>query len=101
MGGVLFGGTDPRIVQVADHHVDANPDGILLIMKNQDKPGVIGQAGTIFAKYNVNVGEWRMGRHAPGSEALSFISLDSEPPPEALQQLRDIEAVTDIELIVL
>ncbi len=77
LAGVLFGGSEPRIVQVDEYRLEARPEGIVLIMKNRDVPGVIGQVGTLLAAYEVNIGEWRLGRNKPGGEALSFINLDS------------------------
>ena len=68
-------------------------------MRNQDVPGVIGQIGTILAAYNVNIGEWRMGRSAPGGEAVSFINLDSEPPAAAVDALSKIPAAMKVKLV--
>jgi D-3-phosphoglycerate dehydrogenase / 2-oxoglutarate reductase len=101
LSGVLFGGSQPRLVQIDDYHVEANPEGVILLMQNRDVPGVIGQVGTIMAAHDVNIGEWRMGRYAPGSEALSFINLDSEPPPAVLDALEKIPAVTQVKLVTL
>ena len=99
MSGVLFGGSRPRIVQVDNYHLDINPQGIIMIMKNQDVPGVIGQVGTILASDGVNVGEWRMGRRHPSGEALSFISLDNEPSVTVLPELEKIPAITKVILV--
>ena len=99
IAGVLFGGRQPRIVQVSHHHLDADPTGPLLIMLNKDVPGVIGQVGTILGAYEVNIGEWRMGRNKPGEEALSFINLDSEPPPAALDALKKVPAITKLKFL--
>ncbi|GMQ78569.1 MAG: phosphoglycerate dehydrogenase [Anaerolineae bacterium] len=100
VAGVLFGDVRPRIVQVDDIFVDAKPEGSVIIMSNDDKPGVIGQAGTILANHNVSIGEWRMGRHHPGGQALSFISVDSLPSEEVLGELRAIEAVAGVKLVI-
>lgn len=99
VAGVLFGGKRPRIIQVDSYHLDANPQGIVLVMQNQDVPGVIGQVGTILAAYDINIGEWRMGRHDPGGEAMSFINLDGELPPSVLEALEKIPAVTQVKLV--
>jgi D-3-phosphoglycerate dehydrogenase len=99
IAGVLFGGKRPRVIQVDDYHLDANPEGIVLVMQNQDVSGVIGQVGTILAAYDVNIGEWRMGRHVPGGEAMSFINLDSELPSSVLDALEKIPAVTNVNLV--
>lgn len=99
LAGVLFGGSEPRIVQVDEYRLEARPEGIVLIMQNQDIPGVIGQVGTLLANYGVNIGEWRLGRVKPGGEALSFINLDSRPSEAALAELRTIKAVTQAKVV--
>jgi D-3-phosphoglycerate dehydrogenase len=101
LAGVLFGGSRPRIVQVDDYHLDADLEGIVLIMRSQDIPGVVGQVGTIMAAHELNIGEWRMGRRRPGGEALSFISLDSEPSSDILRSLEAVPAVTLVNLVIL
>jgi len=101
LGGVLFGGSEPRIVQVDQYRLEAKPDGVVLMMQNQDVPGVIGQVGTILSAYKVNIAEWRLGRDEPGGEALSFINLDSEPPKIVLEALGEIKAVTRVQLATL
>lgn len=101
IAGVLFAGGQPRIVRLNDYDVDARPEGYLLLMQNKDVPGVVGQIGTILAAYEVNIGEWRMGRDKPGGKALSFINLDSDVPPAALDALGKITAVTRVKLVSL
>lgn len=99
MAGVLSGGSRPRLVQVGNYHLDVDPSGLLLVMLNEDVPGVIGMVGTTLGRFNVNIGEWRLGRSEPGSEALSFINLDSQPPPEALDALRAERSIVKLLLI--
>lgn len=99
LAGVLFGGSESRIVQIDEYRLEANPEGIVLVMQNQDVPGVIGQVGTLLADHGVNIGEWRLGRVQPGDQALSFINLDSEPSEQALQDLINISAVTKAKVV--
>ena len=99
MAGVLFGGSAPRLVQVSNYHLDVDPTGLLLIMLNKDVPGVIGMVGTTLGRFGVNIGEWRLGRRQPGTEALSFINLDAEPPEEALEALRAETAIIKLLLL--
>lgn len=101
LAGVLFAGSEPRLVQVDDYTLEAKPFGDVLILKNKDVPGVIGQVGTILAAYEVNIGEWRMGRNEPGGEALSFINVDSHPPTAVIDALEKIPAITQVKLISL
>jgi len=99
ISGTLFGGTHPRIVQVSQYHMDVDPSGIVLVMLNKDLPGVIGNIGTILGKFQVNIGEWRLGRGEKGTEALSFVNLDSYPPDDAIEELKSVEAVVKLEIL--
>lgn len=99
ISGTLSTNNRPRIVQVSQYHLDIDPNGVMLLMLNQDTPGVIGQVGTILGAYGVNIGEWRMGRREKGTEALSFISLDSEPPAEVLAALEKVAAITKLNIV--
>ncbi|HJL53770.1 MAG TPA: NAD(P)-dependent oxidoreductase, partial [Arenicellales bacterium] len=97
--GSVFDGEYPRIVQVGDYHLDVDPSGTLLVMKNSDVPGVIGQVGTLLGDYGVNIGEWRLGRVRKGEDALSFINLDNEPSEEAITALEKVSAVKKLKVI--
>ena len=101
MAGVLFGGSEPRVVQIDEYRLEARPEGIVLVMQNRDVPGVIGQVGTLLGEHGVNIGEWRLGRVRPGGEALSFITLDSQPSDAALAELGAIPAVTQAKVVQL
>ncbi len=99
--GSVFDGEHPRIVQVGEYHLDVDPSGTLLVMKNNDVPGVIGQVGTLLGDYGVNIGEWRLGRVRKGEDALSFINLDNEPSKEAITALEKVPAVKKLKVIAL
>jgi len=93
IAGVVFGHTEPRIVQVSKYHLDAKPSGIVLLMLNNDVPGVIGEVGTLLGSHRVNIAEWRLGRDEVGGHALSFINLDTWPGEDVLTELRALPAV--------
>ncbi len=97
--GAVFGGEHPRILQVSDYHLDVDPSGTVLVMLNNDVPGVIGQVGTLLGAYGVNIGEWRLGRPHVGKDALSFINLDSEPATGAIDALEQVDAIKKLKLV--
>ena len=101
LAGVLFGGSEPRIVQIDEYRLEARPEGLVLVMQNLDVPGVIGQVGTLLASHGVNIGEWRLGRVRPGGEAMSFINLDTLPSDDTLRELANIQAVTHARVVEL
>ncbi len=97
--GAVFAGEHPRILQVSDYHMDVDPSGTVLVMLNDDVPGVIGQVGTLLGAYGVNIGEWRLGRPHVGEDALSFINLDSEPPTAVINALEQVGAIKKLKLV--
>ncbi|MCP4962571.1 MAG: phosphoglycerate dehydrogenase [Actinomycetia bacterium] len=99
VSGVIFGGAEPRIVQVSGYQLDARPDGIVLMMLNDDVPGVIGAVGTLLGDNDVNIGEWRLGRGDEKGTALSFINLDAMPQASALTKLRNVPGVLKAEVV--
>lgn len=101
LSGIVLGGKFARIIQFNNYYLEGNPEGIVMLMRNKDQPGVVGQIGTLLSAYNVNIGEWRLGRVAPGGEALSFINLDNMPPPQCVDAICAIPAITKAKIIVL
>lgn len=91
--GTLFTRSDPRIVRMNEFYVDAVPAGAMLIIRNQDKPGMIGRMGTILGSKNINIGWMTLGRKEPGSDALMVFNLDQTVPPELMEEIRKIPSV--------
>jgi D-3-phosphoglycerate dehydrogenase / 2-oxoglutarate reductase len=70
------------------------PEGNIIITFHADKPGVIGQTGTLLASQGVNIAYMTCGRkQGRGEEATLFITLDSAPPPKTLDDLRKLDAM--------
>ena len=99
VSGVVFGGKEPRIVQVSDYQLDARPEGTILLMLNEDLPGVVGEVGTLLGEHGVNIAEWRLGRSGETGLALSFINLDAMADDETMQALRGVAAVQKAEVL--
>ncbi|HLF90020.1 MAG TPA: phosphoglycerate dehydrogenase [Anaerolineales bacterium] len=87
VAGVLFANGEARVVHYGGFSIDALPDGYILILENDDVPGVIGKVGTRLGRAGINIANWRYGREMRGGRALSFISLDSRAPKELLREL--------------
>jgi D-3-phosphoglycerate dehydrogenase len=99
--GTLLGHNMPRLVQLADHRLEAYLDGVLLIFTHRDVPGIIGRVGTIFGQHKINIAQMAVGRAAPGGGATGVLNLDAEPTPAALAEVLsspDIQTATVIRL---
>ncbi len=86
IAGALVDRQKPYIVQINDYRVHFEPRGHLLIMGSYDKPGVIGQVGSLMAQHDINIASWHTGRAAPGGNTLTVLNFD-EPLPEALMDI--------------
>jgi D-3-phosphoglycerate dehydrogenase len=87
VAGVLFGDGEARLWKYDQFEVDAKPDGYVLVLENNDRPGVIGKVGTRLGQAGVNIAHWRYGRDALGPRAVSFINLDNRPPAGLMGEL--------------
>lgn len=101
IAGTLLNGLGPRIVQVDAYSVDVVPEGNLVVIKHNDKPGVIGKVGSMFAEKNINIAAMQVGRSDIGGEAIMILTVDKyleEEEIEALKQIDEIEKLTAMEL---
>ena len=92
---------EPRIVKIDDFYVDASPSGYLLMMKNWDVPGIIGNVGSLMGKHNINIAAMVFGRKTPGGEAVSILNIDSPVSPELVEKLKKVENILEVKLIKL
>ena len=101
VAGVLFGNGEARLVLYDRFRVDAYPEGYVLILENEDRPGVIGMVGTRLGKAGINIAQWRYGRDQPYGKAVSFINLDSRPPLSVLRELEAEALIQRVRLVKL
>jgi D-3-phosphoglycerate dehydrogenase len=86
--GAVFTGQEVRLVRLNDYMLEAELEGINLIIQNLDKPGTIGHIGLTLGNFNVNIANMHLARSREKDRALAIVRLDSEAPPEALEILR-------------
>ncbi|MBT5018475.1 MAG: phosphoglycerate dehydrogenase [Planctomicrobium sp.] len=103
VGGTTFGNDFLRLVKFNDHQLDAYLDGLLLIYRHKDVPGLIGAIGTTFGKHQLNISHMALGRekNEPGGDAIAVLNLDNEPTAEAIQEILDHPDVCGVELVKL
>lgn len=99
--GTLMNGQGARIVKVDDYLVDVVPEGHLLFVRHNDRPGVIGRVGTLLGQENVNIATMQVGRSNAGGDAIMMLSIDRPAEAGSLEQLaklEEIQGVTPINL---
>ncbi len=106
LAGTIFGfgeqAREGRITEIDGFHIEAKPQGHMLVMRNRDVPGVIGRVGTILGERGVNIGHFHLGRRERGGEAMAVIEIDAAVNGETLGELRSLDEVLsarEIELV--
>ena len=74
---------------------------MLLVFTHRDVPGLIGFIGTIFGKHGVNIAQMTVGRQTPGGEAIGILNLDSPPPEQAVNAVKDHEQISNVTVVKL
>ncbi len=100
VGGAFFGAT-PRIVSINSRPVEARPHGVVLVLENTDRPGMVGRIGTLLGNHGVNIATMSLSRNQAGGTALTVLNLDTAPDEEVLAAIRasdDIHSAQVIEL---
>jgi D-3-phosphoglycerate dehydrogenase len=83
----------PRLTRIGSFHVDVTPRQTLIVLTNNDVPGVIGRVGTLLGDASVNIAEYHQARLAEGGEALAAISVDGRVGPEIRSSLLELQDV--------
>ena len=86
VGGTLYG-SKPRIVTVNGRFVEGAPSGVVLLLENRDRPGIVGHLGTLLGENNVNIAGMSLSRNEVGGQALTLLNLDSAPDEALLAKV--------------
>ncbi|MFH1201810.1 MAG: phosphoglycerate dehydrogenase [Candidatus Omnitrophota bacterium] len=97
--GTLFTNSEPRIVKINQFYVEALPLGYMLVIHNQDKPGIIGALGTILGKHKINIAGMTFGRVIPGGDAISVLNVDSPLAQNVLDEIKHTPNISSVKLI--
>jgi len=99
-GGTFFGSpNNPRIVRLFSQTVEIVPNGVLMLLNNNDRPGIVGHVGTLLGKHKVNIANMSLGRDTIGGQALTVLSLDSLPPQELLAELEKDPDISNVKVV--
>lgn len=101
LAGTLFSKKDPRIVAIDNFKVEIVPYGELLFIYNNDKPGVIGNIGTLLSKNNINIARMHFGRETLGGRAISVVTIDTPATPQIIEEIKKLPNILSVKHISL
>ncbi len=100
VGGAFFGAT-PRIVSINSRPVEARPHGVVLVLENTDRPGMVGRIGNLLGDHGVNIATMSLSRNQAGGTALTVLNLDTAPDAALLEQIQASEDIHSAQVIKL
>jgi D-3-phosphoglycerate dehydrogenase len=86
IAGTVFDGV-PRIVRLRDLPIEFIPEGYILVLSYEDRPGMVGRIGSILGRHNVNIASMHVGRRAKRGNAIVVLLLDEDVSPEVMQEV--------------
>jgi D-3-phosphoglycerate dehydrogenase / 2-oxoglutarate reductase len=95
--GTIFGNKHPRIVRLGEIYMDAIPEGYMIIVQNYDKPGVIGNLGTVLGRHKINIGRFQLGRLR--ERALCMINIDTSANETVLDEIRMLPNIISVQQV--
>ena len=105
-GGHSISGTvvgrrgEQRIIAIDDHNFDIPPAPNMVMVKNDDRPGVIGLVGTLLGNAGVNIADMDVGRAAEPGTAVMLIAPTAAVPNEVLDDLRRSPGIISVHTLV-
>jgi D-3-phosphoglycerate dehydrogenase len=101
LAGTLFGPANPRITRVDQYWVELAAEGLFIVAKHTDKPGIIGAVGQILGAHDINIAGMQVGRTEARGIAVMVLAVDERPSDKVLDKIRAIEGVGDTRLVEL
>ena len=102
VGGTFFSALQhPRIVRLGGQPVEIVPEGVLLLLNNKDRPGMVGHIGSLLGRHAVNIANMTLNRESAGGQALTILNLDSVPPAAVLDEFQRDPDISNVRVVKL
>ncbi len=99
--GAVFQRSVPRLVLVDGVNVEAPLEGTMIVLRNADRPGVIGDVGTILGRHGVNIATFALGRTDDRAVGVVIVDEPADKPVPAvvLDDLRRLPTIREARLV--
>ncbi len=101
LDGSVFDDHRPRLVNMLGREMEVTPQGTMLLVENNDVPGVIGNVGTLLGNLNINIAAYLLNRNGENGKAFAVIRVDNpltKSDLKKLSQIEDIQSVNQIHI---
>jgi D-3-phosphoglycerate dehydrogenase len=95
ISGTVLGSDAQRIIEIDEYQLDLEPKGKMILFRNTDVPGVIGDVGYIIARHGLNISDFRLGRNKK-SQALAVVKVDGNISKKLLNELSNLDTCISV-----
>ena len=100
IAGTLVGlGAKPSVVMIDDHAVDVPPAEHLLVVRNDDRPGMIGTVGAVVGAAGLNIDDMAVGAGPDGERALMVMATSASVPEAVATELRATDGINAVSVV--
>jgi D-3-phosphoglycerate dehydrogenase len=101
LAGTIIGTNhSPRIIRISGHALEFIPEDTLLISENLDRPGIVGDIGTILGQAGVNIANMTLSRAANDKDrAIAVYQLNGTPDAAAIERIKKNPALLTVRVI--
>lgn len=96
LAGTLVAEYGARIVRLDGYSVDFAPEGHVLLVSHNDKPGMIGRVGTLLGNQNINIATMHVGRQMIGGAAVMVLTIDKQADKEVIRELEKLPEIVGV-----
>lgn len=97
--GRVYNDLRPRVVEINGYHMDMIPEGVLVLIQNDDRPGMVGLVGAELGQANINIADMAISRR--DGTALMLLKVDSAPTQEMLNRLQGRPGIRNVAMVTL
>lgn len=94
--GTVFGGSRLRIIDIDGFGIEVTPEDTMVVIFNDDKPGVIGSVGKVIGNYDININTMGVGHKLEEGKAILAVSLDKTPDEKASSELAGLDFINEM-----
>jgi D-3-phosphoglycerate dehydrogenase / 2-oxoglutarate reductase len=99
ISGTVFGKNEPRIVDINGYGVEAALNEYMLVLFGKDKPGFIGDIGSVLGRKKINIAQMAFGRKEIGGNAITVLNVDATVSPECIREIEQLDHIESVCLV--
>jgi D-3-phosphoglycerate dehydrogenase / 2-oxoglutarate reductase len=99
ISGTIFGRAHPRLVRINQFYLEAIPEGVMLYVHNEDKPGVIGKVGSLLGDMSINISRMQLGLKE--DKAVALYSIDQTLDAHQLEKVKSLPHIISVKQVEL